>query len=174
MASRLGSKIDDVIPGVADTVDPSTLGSAECRVVPDGDDPETSMVPCDAVVPADTPVIQHEVSPVIPDAVAPMCDGDPDDVAPKISCEDALNIPAPIIPVPAIPGDADPRSGRRLSISLRIFITRFSSSEIRNGSLSVHVKFTHVVGGVVLDAPVACLLSKVSSTLGLGLVLVVS
>ena len=46
--------------------------------------------------------------PVIPDAVAPMCDGDPDDVAPKTPCKDALEIPAPVIPVPVIPGDADP------------------------------------------------------------------
>ena len=61
----------------------------------------------------------------------------------------------------------------RLSMSLGILIIRFSSSEIRNGSLSVQVKFTHVVGGVVPDAPVACVLSKVSSTLGLGLVLAV-
>ena len=56
-------------------------------------------------------------------------------------------------------------------MSLEILITRFSSSEIRNGSLLVQVKFTHVVGGVVSDAPVACVLSKVSSTLRLGLVL---
>ena len=59
-------------------------------------------------------------------------------------------------------------------MSLGILITRFSSSEIRNGSLSVQVKFTHVFGRVVPDAPVACVLSTVSSTLGLGLVLVVS
>ena len=59
-------------------------------------------------------------------------------------------------------------------MSLGIFTTRFSSSEIRNGSLSVQVKFTHVVGGVVPDAPVACVLSKLSSALGLGLVLAVS
>ena len=36
---------------------------------------------CDAV---GAPAIQNEVDPVIPDAVAPMCDGDPDTVAPKI------------------------------------------------------------------------------------------
>ena len=59
-------------------------------------------------------------------------------------------------------------------MSLGILITRFSSSGIRNGSLSVQVKFTHVVGGVVPDAPVACVLSKVPSTLGLGLVSAVS
>ena len=59
-------------------------------------------------------------------------------------------------------------------MSLGILITRFSSSEIRNRSLSVQVKFTHVVGGVVPDTPVACVLSKVSSTLGLGLVLAVA
>ena len=88
-------------------VDPSTLGSAESSVVPDGDDPATPMVPCDAVVPADAPVIQYEVNQVIPDAVAPMCDSDPNGVAPKIPCEDALKTPAPVIPVPVFPGDAD-------------------------------------------------------------------
>ena len=55
------------------------------------------MVPCDAVGPADALVIQDEVDPVIPDAVAPM-----------IPCKDALEIPAPVTPVPVIPGDADP------------------------------------------------------------------
>ena len=119
-----------MIPGVADNVDPSSLGSADGLVVPDGDDPATPMVSCDAVGPADAPVIQHEVDPVVPYAVAPMCDGDPDDVAPKIPCEDALEIPAPVTPVPVIPGDADPRSGWHLSMSLGILITRFASSEI--------------------------------------------
>ena len=108
MAPRLGSKVAGVIPDVADIVDPSTLGSADGPVVPDGDDPATPMVPCDAVVPADALVIQYKVNPVMPDAVTPMCDGDPDDVAPKIPCEDALEIPAPGFPVPVIPGDADP------------------------------------------------------------------
>ena len=95
MAPRLGSKVAGVIPGVADIVDLSTLGSADGPVVPDENDPAIPMVPRDAVGPADVPVIQDEVDPVIPDAVAPMCDGDPDDVAPKIPCEDALEIPAP-------------------------------------------------------------------------------
>ena len=49
---------------------------------------------------------------MIPNAVAPMCpmcDGDPEDVTPKIPCKDASVIPAPVmIPVPVIPGDADP------------------------------------------------------------------
>ena len=108
MAPRLGLKVAGVILGVADIVDPSTLGSADGPVVPDGDDPAILMVPCDAVGPADVPMIQDEVDPVIPDAVAPMCDGDPDDVAPKIPSEDALEIPAPVIPVPVISGDADP------------------------------------------------------------------
>ena len=80
-----------MIPGVADIVDPSTLCSADGPVVP-----------CDAVGPADAPVIQYEVNQVIPDAVAPMCDGDPDDVAPKILCEEALEMPAPVIPVPVM------------------------------------------------------------------------
>ena len=108
MAPRLGSKVAGEIPGVAEIVDPSTLGSADGPVVPDGDNPAIPMVQCDVVGPADAPVIQDEVDPVIPDAVAPMCDGDPDDVAPKIPCKDASEIPAPVIPVPVIPGDADP------------------------------------------------------------------
>ena len=66
------------------------------------------MVPCDAVGLVDAAVIQGEVDPVIPNAVASICDGDPDDVAPKIPCEDALEIPAPVIPSPVIAGDADP------------------------------------------------------------------
>ena len=126
------------------------------------------------LVPADAPAIQYEVNPVIPDAVSPLCDGDPDDVAPKIPCEDALEIPAPVIPVPVIPGDADPRSGWHLSMPLGILITRFSSSEIPNGSHSVQMKFAHVVGGVVSNALIACVLLKVSSTLGLSLVLAIS
>ena len=97
-----------MIPGVANIVDPSTLGSADGPVVPDGDDPAIPIVPYDAVGPADAPVIQDEVDPVTSDAIAPVCDGDPDDVAPKIPCEDALEIPAPVIPVPVFPGDADP------------------------------------------------------------------
>ena len=55
---------------------------------PDGDDPATPMVPYDAVGPADAPVIQDEADPVITNAIASMCDGDPDDVAPKIACAD--------------------------------------------------------------------------------------
>ena len=74
----------------------------------DGDDPATPMVPCDAVGPAGAPVIQDEVDPVVSKAVAPMCDGDPDDVAPKVPREDNLEISAPVITVPVIPGDADP------------------------------------------------------------------
>ena len=108
MAPWLGSKTAGVIPGVADIVDPSTLSSANGPMVADVDDPAIPMVSCDAIGPADVPVIQHEVDQVIPDAVAPMCDGDPDDSAPKIPYEDASEIPAPVITVPVIPGDADP------------------------------------------------------------------
>ena len=53
-----------MIPGVAGIVDPLTLGSADGPVVPDGDDPAIPMVPCDAVGPADAPVLQDEVDPV--------------------------------------------------------------------------------------------------------------
>ena len=96
------------------------------------------MVPCYAVGPADAPVIQDEVDPVISNAVAPMCGGNSYDAAPKVPCEDASKIPAPVmIPVPVIPADADPSSGWHLSMSLGILITRCSSSEIRSGSLLV-------------------------------------
>ena len=109
MPRRRGSKIAGAIPGEADIVDPSTLGSADGPVVPDGDGPATPMVTCDAVGPAGAPVIQDEIDQVIPDAVAPVCDGNPDDVAPKIPREDASMIPAPVmIPVSVIPGDAYP------------------------------------------------------------------
>ena len=40
---ELGSKVAGVIPGVADIVDPSTLGAADGPVVPDGDDQATPM-----------------------------------------------------------------------------------------------------------------------------------
>ena len=86
---------------------PSTLGSAGGLVVSDGDDPATSMVPCDALGPADAPVIQDEVDTVIPDAVAPMCDGDPDDFASKIPCEHGFKMQALVISDQGIPGDAD-------------------------------------------------------------------
>ena len=56
------------MPGEADIADPSTLGSADGPVVPDGDDSGTPMVPCDAVGPM---------------------------------------TPAPVIPLPVIPGDAE-------------------------------------------------------------------
>ena len=52
--------------------------------------------------------MQDDVHPVIPGEVAPMRDGDLHDVAPKIPCENALEIPASVIPVPVIPRDADP------------------------------------------------------------------
>ena len=100
-----------MIPGEANAVDPLTLGdvdSVDGPVVPDGNDPATPIIPCVAIGPPDAPVIRYEVSPAIPDAVASMCDGDPDDVTLNIPCEDALEIPAPAIPVPVIPGNADP------------------------------------------------------------------
>ena len=58
LAPRLGSNVAGAMPGEADIEDASTLGSADGPVVPDGDDPATPMVPCDAVRPADAPVIQ--------------------------------------------------------------------------------------------------------------------
>ena len=108
---KIGSKawlsnVAGAIPGEADIVDPSTRGSAYGPVVPDGDNSATPMIPCDAFGPADAPVIQREVDPVIPNEVASTCDGDPDDVAPKIPCEDASMIPAPVSRVPVTPGNA--------------------------------------------------------------------
>ena len=107
LVHRRGSKLACAIPGEADIVDPSTLGSADGPVVPNGDDPATPIIPCDAVDPADAP-IQDELFPAIPDAVAPMCVGDPENVALKTPCEDASMTPAKVIPDPEIPGDADP------------------------------------------------------------------
>ena len=96
-----------MIPGVAGIVDPSTLGSADGPVVPDGDDPAIQWSHVMLLVQL-IPVIQDEVDPVVLDEVASMCDDDPDEVAREIPCEDALEIPAPVIPVPLIPDDADP------------------------------------------------------------------
>ena len=45
---------------------------------------------------------------MIPGAVAPLCVRHSDDVAPKMQCEDASEIPAQVIPVPVIAGEADP------------------------------------------------------------------
>ena len=107
-APTLGSRVAGVIPGVADNVHPSTLGSADGPMVPNGDDPATPIVPCDAVGPSDAPVIQDEVDPVIPNAVASMCDGDADAAAQTIPWEDSSMIPAPVLPVSVIPGHPDP------------------------------------------------------------------
>ena len=60
--------------GVADVVDPSTLSSADGPAVPNVDNTATLIVLCDAVGPADTPVVKYEVDGVTPHAVAPMCD----------------------------------------------------------------------------------------------------
>ena len=106
MAPRRSSKIAGTPQGETDSVDPSTLGSADGPLVPDGDDSTTPIVPCEAVGPVDAPVIQDDVDPVIRDSAAPMCDGDPDDIAPKIA--DASKIPVPVFPDPVISGDADP------------------------------------------------------------------
>ena len=73
-----------------------------------------------------------------------------------------------------IPGDGAPGGGGRLSALLTILITRFSSSEFRLGSPSVYAKFTNVTAGFSPDAFLVCVLSKVSSTLGLGVVLMAS
>ena len=60
LAPRLVSNVAGVIPGEAGIAGPSTLGSADGPVVPDGDDPATPIVPCDAIGSADAPVIQDE------------------------------------------------------------------------------------------------------------------
>ena len=57
---RLGLNAAGAIPGEKDIVDPLTLVSADGPVVPDDDDPETPMIPCDDVDPADAPVIQGQ------------------------------------------------------------------------------------------------------------------
>ena len=55
MAPRLDTKV--AIPVEAYIVNPSTLGPADGPVVPDGDYPGALIIPCDAVSPADDPVI---------------------------------------------------------------------------------------------------------------------
>ena len=107
LVPRHGLNAAGAIPIAADIVDQSTLGSSDGLVVPDGDGPAILMVPCDAVGPADAPVIRDEVDPVIPDAVAPMSDGNPDDVAPKIKCEHDFKMQVLVVPVQGVPGDAD-------------------------------------------------------------------
>ena len=100
-APRRNPKVAGATPVEADCVDPSALrdvDSADGPVVPDGDDPATPIIPYGAIDPAHARVMPDEVDPAIPDVVAPMCDGDPDDVAPKIPCEYALMIPAPANP----------------------------------------------------------------------------
>ena len=93
LAPRRGSNVAGGTPGKADSVDPSILGSVDCPVVPDGDDPATPMAPCDAVDLAGASVVQDEVNLAIPDAISPMCDGGRDGIAPKVPCEDVLVIP---------------------------------------------------------------------------------
>ena len=86
LVPKLDSNVAGVNSSVADIIDLPTHGSADGPVVRDGDDLAIKTVPCGALGPADNaPVFQDEVDPVIPDAVAPMCDCDRDGVAPKIS-----------------------------------------------------------------------------------------
>ena len=48
LAPRYGTNVTGAMP---DFVDPSTLGSADGPMVPDGDNPAIPMVPCDTVCP---------------------------------------------------------------------------------------------------------------------------
>lgn len=104
MTPRRGSIVAGAISAKNFFVDPSTLSSADGLVVQDGDDPALPMVSCDAVDLAGALVIQEEVYIAIPDAVASMCNDDPDDVSQNIQCDDALVIPAMVVLVPVIPG----------------------------------------------------------------------
>ena len=82
LVSRRSSRAAGTTPGGADVDDPSTPGdddTTDTPVVLDGDDPAT---PYDAVAPAGAPVIQDNVDPAIPDAVAPASSGDGDSVVP--------------------------------------------------------------------------------------------
>lgn len=76
--------------------------------------------------------------------------------------------------VQPIPGFAAPESGSDIGASLEVFIPPFSSSEALNGSISVSAKSTHAAGGSAPGAPLAFVLSKVFSTLGLTFVLEIS
>ncbi len=77
------------------------------------------MITCNAIDPVDAPTIQYDNDPATPDQVAPMCDGDPDDLASEIPVDHVLVVPAleipddvpSMVPVPVIPGDVHPWSG---------------------------------------------------------------
>lgn len=193
---RHSSQAYSVTPGEAGGVGPSTFGdddSAGAPVVPDDIDaaiPDAvdsadAPTPDDAGGvgssttgdddPADAPVTPDDADPVISGADAPICDGN--QVTPGA---DALMIPdadAPIVPDadgPAVPGDASRESGWHLRALLGLLIIMFPSSETRHWSFSMWAKSTHVAGRSAPDAPLSRVLSKVSPTLGLSLVLVIS
>ena len=100
----------------------------------------------------------------------------PDDVDPVIPHSDAPMTPgvdAPMVPdagAPPILGDTVLRSGWNLGTWLGIMITQSTSSETRNGSLSVY----DVAGGSVPYALLACVPSNVSWMHGLDLVMTAS
>ena len=109
------------------------------------------------MIAGDTQVMPDDVDPVIPVTDAPMTPG----------------VDAPMVPdagAPAILGDTVLRSGWNLGTWLGIMITQSTSSETRNGSLSVY----DVAGGSVPYALLACVSSNVCWMLGLDLVVTAS
>ena len=87
-----------------------------------------------------------------------MCNGDPNDVAPKIPCEDASMIPARVMNhVPASPGNDDPFCGW-------FYHPVFCLGDPKQVSIGA-LEITHEVGGFVPDTAGPCVVSKVSSTL---------
>ena len=135
----------------------SLLGSgSDGQAAPDGDAPRMPDY-VDSVIAGDTQVMPDDVDPVIPVTDAPMTPG----------------VDAPMVPdagAPAILGDTVLRSGWNLGTWLGIMITQSTSSETRNGSLSVY----DVAGGSVPYALLACVPSNVSWMLGLDLVMTAS
>ena len=97
-------------------------------------------------------------------------------VGPSISDDDGL-ADAPMITdadASTTPGDAAPGSGWHLGASMGILSALYSSSKARNESVSMRAKSTDISEGSTPDAPLAYVLSKVSPTLGLGLLVAVS
>ena len=106
---------------------------------PDGDDPRMPD-DVDPATPYDTPVIP-DYTPVIPDVVDP--------VVPAADAPMTQGADVPMTPDPSaweIPGDTAPRNGWHLGVFLGVLITQVSSSETRNGSLSMYAKSTLVAG----------------------------
>ena len=84
---------------------------------------------------------------IIGSADGPMVPDSDDPATPTVTCDDVGPMISAPVTVPVIPGNANPWREWHLSMSLENLITRFSSSEIRDGSLLANS--THVLGDFV-------------------------